>query len=257
MTQTVVVTGASRGLGAAIARLAAQLGANVVLNARSVGDLEQIAQNIRKTGGTALIAAGDVSQPEECQAVVKQAIERFGRIDALVNNAGILEPLEPIASSTLDAWQQNLAVNLLGPIALTQVALPHLRENNGRVVNVSSGAALDPIAGAAAYSVAKAALNQFTQALAGEERDITAIAFRPGVVDTEMQALIRRTGEEGMPPEVYESFVRYHREGELLPPEIPGRAGAILALYVPHAWSGEFLSWNADKVQALESEKAS
>lgn len=256
MTQTVVVTGASRGLGAAIARLAAQLGANVVLNARSVGDLEQVAQNIRKAGGTALIAAGDVSQPEECQAVVKQAIERFGRIDALVNNAGMLEPLEPLANITLDAWQQNLAVNLLGPIVLTQAALPHLRESNGRVINVSTGAALDPIVGAAAYSVAKAALNQFTRALAGEERDITAIAFRPGVVDTEMQALIRRTGEEGMPPEVYESFVRYHREGDLLPPETPGRAGAILALYVPRAWSGEFLSWNADKVQALVSEKA-
>src|SRR5512143_2110293 len=163
---TLIVTGASRGLGAAIAGLAAQWGARVVLNARSFDALEQEAQKIRLSGGQALAVAGDVSRQEDCQAIIDRTLNEFGRIDALVNNGGVIEPIAPIGEANLQAWERNLAINLLGPVMLTHMALPALRLNHGRVINISSGAAVNVIPGWAAYSTAKAALNYFTKLLA-------------------------------------------------------------------------------------------
>jgi NAD(P)-dependent dehydrogenase (short-subunit alcohol dehydrogenase family) len=247
----VIVTGASRGLGAATARLAAQLGAGVALVARSAGDLEQVAREIRDAGGQALPLEGDVTRMEDCERVVAGTVERFGGLDALVNNAGILEPIAPLAEMEAGAWEKNWAVNVLGPALMTRVALPHLRKRQGRILNVSSGAAVHAIPGWGAYCLAKAAINQFGRMLAAEEPEVTCLSFRPGVVDTAMQATIRREGARGMPGEVHERFVRYHQAGELLPPEAPGCGLAVLALYAPRAWSGEFLSWDEEQVQAL------
>jgi NAD(P)-dependent dehydrogenase (short-subunit alcohol dehydrogenase family) len=165
-------------------------------------------------------------------------------LDSLVNNAGIIEPIAPIAEADMGAWAYNLAVNLLAPAQLTQLALPHLRAANGRVINVSSGAAVSAIGGWAAYCGAKAALNQFNAVLAVEEPSVTAVALRPGVVDTEMQAVIRRDGGKGMDAGMHGRFLNYHDSGELLPPEKPGRAIAWLALYAPPELSGKFISWD-------------
>jgi NAD(P)-dependent dehydrogenase (short-subunit alcohol dehydrogenase family) len=248
---TVVVTGASRGLGAATARLVAQLGANVILMARSQDKLETVVHEIEDEGGLALAVPGNVSRAEDCQRVIQRATERFGGIDGLVNNAGILEPVGPIAEAEAKAWRENWAVNVLGPVLMCQAALPHLRARKGRVVNVSSGAAVNAIEGWGAYCLSKAALNHLTRMLAAEEPEVTAISLRPGVVDTEMQEAIRRQGAQGMPEGVYARFVRYHEEGELLPPEVPGSALAVLALYAPHEWSGAFMPWDHDQVQSL------
>ena len=248
---TILITGASRGLGAAAARAAAQLGANVVLTARSAADLEAVAEAVRRGGGQALAVPGDVGRPEDDEAVVARALERFGALDALVNNAGILGPVAPLAEAQADAWTENWAVNVLGPVLLTRAALPHLRERRGRVINVSSGAAVSPVPGWGAYCLSKAAVTHLTRMIAAEEPDVTAISFRPGVIDTDMQATIRREGARGMPPEEYERFVAYHRRGELLPPAVPGCALAVLAFYAPSEWSGSFLSWDEERVQAL------
>jgi NAD(P)-dependent dehydrogenase (short-subunit alcohol dehydrogenase family) len=134
---------------------------------------------------------------------------------------------------------------------LTQAALPHLRQQSGRVISVSSGAAIKVMPGWAAYCASKAALNHFARLLAEEEPTITSIAFRPGAVDTAMQATIRRDGAEGMPADLYAKFVRYHQEGELLPPEVPACALAVLALHARREWSGAFLPWNNEPVQSL------
>lgn len=248
----VIVTGASRGLGAEIAKEAAGMGAQVVLSARSKDKLEAVASQIRAEGGAALVKAGDVSDYAYCQELVKESVSYFGLLDSLVNNAAILEPIAPISEAEMNDWHYNLAVNLLGPVALIQAALPQLRESGGRIINVSSGVAISVVAGSAAYSAAKAALNHFTRILAVEEPGITALTVRPGVVDTEMQTLIRQEGHKGMPPKTYERFVGYHERGELLPPEEPGRAIAKLALYAPREWSGEFLSWDEQRVQRLK-----
>jgi len=256
MQPTIIITGASRGLGAATARIAAGLGANVVLNARAADDLARVAQAIRDAGGTALAIAGDVSRAADCEKLVATAVSEFGRVDAVVNNAGILEPLARLADADPDAWRQNWAVNVLGPLLVTQAALPYLRAVHGRVINVSSGAAVKAYAGWGAYCVAKGALNQFNQVLAMEEARLTAIAFRPGVVDTAMQSAIRETGADAMTDELHAQFMRLHAGGELLPPETPGRALAVLALYADSAWSGEFLQWDDERVQALVARHA-
>jgi NAD(P)-dependent dehydrogenase (short-subunit alcohol dehydrogenase family) len=248
---TILVTGASRGLGAATARMSAELAANVVLVARSEDDLQAVAADIRSGGHEALVVVADVSVPADCRRAVAEAVQHFGGLDAVVNNAGVLGPIAPIAEGDPQAWQENLQTNVLGPVMITQAALPHLRRHRGRVLTVSSGAAVYVIPGWAAYCVSKAAVNHFTRAIASEEPDVTAIAFRPGVVDTAMQATIRAKGQEGMPPEDYERFVRYYQEGELLPPEVPGCALAVLALYAPHEWSGEFVPWDEERVQSL------
>jgi NAD(P)-dependent dehydrogenase (short-subunit alcohol dehydrogenase family) len=250
-TPTVLITGASRGMGAATARTTAQLGASVVLMARSQADLVAIAQHINDSGGQAHAVSGDVSRLADCQRAVAEAVDKFGRLDALINNAGIIGPIAPLSEGNPEAWAESWAVNVLGPVTLTQAALPYLRQVEGRVINVSSGAAVSIIPGWAAYCVAKAALNHFTRALAEEEPSITAIALRPGVVNTDMQAAIRRDGAAGMPADVYARFVRYFEEEELLPPEVPACALAVLALFAPHEWSGLFLPWNHEDVQSL------
>lgn len=248
---TLLITGASRGLGAAAARIAASQGANVVLAARSGDDLAGVAHAIRAVGGHALAVESDVSQREDTLQLVEKALERFGRIDALINNAGIIEPIAPLAEAPPERWAHNLAVNVVGPFLLIQAALPALRAAQGRVINVSSGAAVGAIPGWSAYCASKAALNHLTAVLAVEEPTIVAIAVRPGVVDTEMQSKIRRDGATGMPAETHRRFVAQHEAGTLLPPEEPARALVALARHAPRAWSGEFLTWDDARVAAL------
>lgn len=248
---TVLVTGASRGLGAATARMVGRLGANVALMARSAGALEQVAGEIRGAGGQALVVAGDVSLPEDCWRAVDETLAEFGRLDGLVNNAGILEPIGTLAQADVEGYEENWAVNVLGPLMMTRESIPHLRQSNGRVLNVSSGAAVHAVEGWGAYCLAKGAVNQLTRMIAAEEPDITAISFRPGVVDTEMQATIRSQGDDGMPDEVHNRFVQYHRQGQLLPPRVPGCVLAVLVLHAPAEWSGAFLSWDEEEVRAL------
>lgn len=237
--QVVIITGASRGLGAAAARILLEMGAAVVLSARTEEALHQLAAEADPGGERTLVVAVDVSEEAGCAALVAQTVARFGRIDGLVNNAGVLQPAARLGDEEPAQWRQNIAVNLLGPYYLIHHVLPHLKASRGRVINVSSGAAVSPVPGWSAYSTAKAALNMLTKALAEEAPEVVALALRPGVVDTAMQATIREEGKAGMPAERYQRFVDYHERGELLPPEKPGRALAALALHAPPEWSGE------------------
>lgn len=249
----VLITGASRGLGAAIARILAEMGTAVVLNARSVDPLRELMAEIEANGGTALALPGDVGQLDTCRWLVAETIEAFGRLDTVVHNAAVIDPIAPIAVADPQAWQTAVSVNLLGPVWLTQAALPHLRRQQGRVISVSSGAAEYGIAGWGAYCTTKGALNQFNRVLAEEEERITAVAVRPGVVDTAMQDEIREKGATGMPTEAHSRFVEMHKQGNLLPPEKPGRAIALLALRAPREWNGRFLSWDDPDIATLNN----
>jgi NAD(P)-dependent dehydrogenase (short-subunit alcohol dehydrogenase family) len=250
----VIVTGASGGLGAAAARSSAKLGARVTLAARSLDRLREQARNIEQAGGKALVVGADVSRAQDCRAIIDQTLAHFGRIDALVNNAGTIEPMGPIAQARPDEWERNWAVNVLGPVMLVQMALPHLRESRGRVVNITSGASLNVVGGWGAYSAAKAALNHLTRILAGEESAVTAVAFHPGIMDTAMQAHIRETGKSRMAERNYQWLSSLHEEGRLVPPEESGAAVACLALHAPQEWSGELIQWDEPRVRELVQE---
>jgi NAD(P)-dependent dehydrogenase (short-subunit alcohol dehydrogenase family) len=141
----VIVTGASRGVGASVARWLGKVGASVTLMARSSDPLKRVAQDMKRLGGLALTIPGDVADKNVCRRTVEKTIDRFGAVDALVNNAGTVQPLASVASGDEEAWRYNIEVNLLGPFHMTKAAIPHLRKQKGRIINVSSGAANIPV----------------------------------------------------------------------------------------------------------------
>ncbi len=250
----VIVTGASRGLGDEIAQQLAKLGASVVLTARTSIDLLRAEKKIHDAGGMAISIPGDIGIYQNCEKIVADTIRVFGRIDTLVNNEGNIEPIASIADGHIEDWETNFAINVFGPVRLTQVSLPYLRIQHGRIINVTSGAAVTVTWGLGAYSSAKAAMTHFTKVLANEEPEITAIALRPGSVNTSMQEIIREKGKSRMPETIHQKFINIYTQGKLLAPELPGRAIANLALHAPHEWSGEFIQWDDEKVRMLDDE---
>ena len=151
----VIVTGASRGLGAAVAGWLAKAGVGVTLVARSEGDLNRVAEGLESPGGAPLVCGADVSSYDACSRVVGKTLARFGRIDSLVNNAGIVQPISAISDSDPAQWRYNLEVNLIGPFNLIRAAISQLRLRAGRVVNVSSGAANLALENLSAYCTGK------------------------------------------------------------------------------------------------------
>ena len=244
----VIVTGASRGLGAAVACWLGQAGAAVTLIARAEAKLNETGEAVRRLGGETLVCRADVSQYDACRKAVDQTLDRFGRIDALVNNAAIVQPISVIAQTDPADWRYNLEVNLIGPFNLTRAAVAALRRQSGRIVNVSSGAANLALESISAYCTGKAALNHFTRVLAVEEPGLTALTVRPGVVDTDMQTFIRDEGPRAMPSEQADYYRQLKDRGELEPAEIPARTLAWLALYAPREFSGRFLDYDDDRI---------
>lgn len=251
----VIVTGASRGLGAAVACWLGKAGAAVTLLARSAEKLNGVADDVRQLGGRPLVFNADVSDYDACRTAVENTLHHFGRIDSLVNNAGIVQPISTIALTDPATWQHNIDVNLIGPFNLIRAAVSALRKHKGRIVNVSSGAANLALETVSAYCTAKAALNHFTRVLAAEETSLTALTVRPGVVDTDMQAFIREQGSKAMPAEQAAYYRQLKDRGELEPPEVPARSIAWLALYAPLEFSGRFLDYDDPRINqaALEA----
>ena len=185
--QVALVTGASRGIGAVIARRLAQEGARVAVNYQSSEDAaRQVVQSITDGGGEAAVMAGDVSQEDSANTLVKQVLEQWGRIDILVNNAGITRD-RLLLRMTPEDWDRVLEVNLRGAFLCTKYVMPHLiRRRQGRVVNISSVVGLGGNPGQANYAASKAGLIGFTKAVAREvaSRNITVNALAPGFIDS-------------------------------------------------------------------------
>ena len=179
--KTVVVTGAGRGIGRAIALAASRAGARVVLAARSAEQLEDVAREVAAEGGTAFAVPADVTSRADVERLVARAVEETGRIDAVVSNAGVFvwKPFEKLAE---EEWDRVLATNLKAAYLLVQAALPELKKSRGRVLNVASihGTAGD--ANVAAHCAAKFGLVGLTKALALELRPhgIAVNALCPG-----------------------------------------------------------------------------
>ena len=184
-----LVTGASRGIGAAIASRLARAGAKVAVNYHYSRDAAaSVVDDITSEGGEALLLEGDVSQDDFAQSAVKQVLEHWQRIDILVNNAGINRD-RLLLRMTPDEWDQVLEVNLRGAFLCTKYVLPHLiRQHSGRVVNISSVVGISGNPGQANYAAAKAGLIGFTKAVAREvaSRKVTINALAPGFITTGM-----------------------------------------------------------------------
>ena len=221
-----IVTGGGRGIGRSTALLLAAEGANVAVLARSAPQVDAVAQEIQSRGRAALPLTVDVSQWDEVETAVARVLDTFGHVDILINNAGIIQPVAPAHRVDPQAWAYNVDVNLKGAFFMARAVLPHMVEQKrGVIVNVSSGAAHHVITSWSAYCAAKAGLYHFTRVLAAELEGtgIRVNSVRPGVVDTEMQRIIRESRPEDFGPANLERFRRLKEEGQLLPPEYPAR----------------------------------
>ena len=192
--KVIIVTGASRGIGAAASAALAKAGATVVMTARDGKLTEDVARSI---GGSASARACDVSDYAAVEALVAETKSRFGRLDALINNAGVIDPIASIADSDPKAWARNIDINLNGAYYAIRAVLPGMiAAGGGTIVNVSSGAAIRPLQGWSAYCSGKAGLHMLTRAIALETaaKGIRVFGFQPGTTDTDMQVLIRASG---------------------------------------------------------------
>lgn len=195
--KAVLVTGASRGIGAAAARALGAAGATVMLLARDGAQAESVAQEVAQAGGQAAALACDVSDYAALQDAVAQMRQRFGRIDALVNNAGVIDPIASVAEADPADFARSIQINLIGAYYAIRAVLPAMLEGGGgRIVNVSSGAAIRPLHGWSAYCAGKAGLAMLTRSIALEhhEQGILVFGFQPGTTDTDMQVTIRASG---------------------------------------------------------------
>jgi len=190
LTGTVaLVTGASRGLGRAFALALAEAGADLVLAARSVDDLQLTAEAAAKHGVRAEAFRADMREARDIEALVEGATRAFGRIDVLVNNAGIAGAEKPVLDLERREWEEALAVNLLGPALLARaVARGMVERRQGRIINVASIAGLAPVSRLGPYCVSKAALIQLTRVMALElaRHNVQVNALCPGYFRTPM-----------------------------------------------------------------------
>jgi NADP-dependent 3-hydroxy acid dehydrogenase YdfG len=198
-SKVILITGASSGIGEATARLLAKNGATVLLGARRTERLDRIVADIVAAGGVAEARALDVTRREDVQAFADHAIARFGRVDVIVNNAGVM-PLSPLASLKLDEWDRMIDVNIRGVLHGIAAVLPTMQKQGaGHVVNVASIGAHAVSPTAAVYCATKYAVWALSEGLRQEHQDIRVTTISPGVTESELADTISdQKGREEM-----------------------------------------------------------
>ena len=186
--KVIVITGASSGLGEAAARHLSHQGASVALGARRAGRIEALAAELTAVGGQALAVTTDVTHSEQVKRLVDTAVERYGRIDVLINNAGLM-PHSPLERLKLDDWNRMIDVNVKGVLYGIAAALPHMiRRKSGHIVNVASVAGHVVRPGSAVYSATKTAVRVISEGLRQEVKpyNIRTTIISPGAVSSEL-----------------------------------------------------------------------
>ncbi|MCF6305850.1 MAG: SDR family oxidoreductase [Rhodobacteraceae bacterium] len=240
--KTAIITGASRGIGAATAREFAAKGASVFLTARSRDQIEAIVNDIRATGGKADFLASDMSRYLGHDVVLRRCIDAFGRVDILVNNAGVIDPIKRITDSDPTDWAKTIQVNLNAVYYGMRAVLPLMVEQgSGTIINISSGAAHSPLEGWSHYCAAKAGAAMLTKMAHLENGDIVdVVGLSPGTVMTDMQVRIKASGinpVSEMDPSVH------------IPPEWPARAIAWLAGGAAHEFAGQEIALRDEEIR--------
>lgn len=204
--KVVVITGASSGLGEAAARLLSAQGASVVLGARRVERIQALAGELSAGGGKAMAIETDVTDRAQVQALVDAAVDGYGRIDVLINNAGLM-PQSLLERLKVDEWDRMIDVNLKGVLYGIAAALPHMqRQKGGQIINVSSVAGHKVGPGSAVYAATKHAVRALTEGLRQEVKphNIRTTVISPGAVDTELPHTITDPDVAGRVNQLYE-----------------------------------------------------
>ncbi len=191
--RVVAITGANRGIGAAAARVFAEAGAQVALLARDQASAARLATELP---GTAIALACDVADAGQVQAAIDAVVARFGRLDVLINNAGVIEPIARIDSIAPEDWARTMQINLNGVFHGMRAALPVMKaQRSGTIITISSGAAHRPLEGWAVYCASKAGAAMLTEAAHLEEgATLRIMGLSPGTVATDMQVRIKASG---------------------------------------------------------------
>ncbi|SRR3954454_14327833 len=190
--KVVVITGASSGLGEATGRHLARRGATVVLGARRTDRLRALVDEITRSGGQAFARATDVTDAAQVHALVDGAVEKYGRLDVIVNNAGVM-PHSPLERRKIDDWNRTIDVNIKGVLYGISAALPHLqRQKSGHIINVSSVAGHRVGPGSAVYAATKTAVRVISEGLRQEVKrwNLRTTIISPGAVATELPSSI-------------------------------------------------------------------
>ena len=219
--KVVAITGASSGIGEATARVLSERGAKVVLGARRVGHLEELAAELRDRGGQAVVCATDVTRLDDLERLVGTAVAEFGRLDVLVSNAGISK-IGPMADLDVDGWSAMIDVNLKGVLHGIAAALPVFRrQGNGHFVTTVSTAGLTIVPNMGVYAATKNAVRTLLEGLRQESTDgvVRTTAVSPGFVNTDLDSSIdnatvreeirRNMDAFGMPPEAVAEAIAF------------------------------------------------
>jgi len=248
--QVALVTGAGRGIGRAIALALGDAGAAVAVCARSGDDVTGVAGEIAGRRGHALAIRCDVTGRQEVASMVAAVQETLGPVDLLVNNAGQLGPVGPLAAADPDQWWQALEVNLRGPLYCTRAVLPGmLARGRGRIVNVSSGAGLAAIPMLSAYVVSKTALYRLSENLAAETRGhgVMVFAIDPGLVRTAISESALSCGE----PSIEQWFTDAFADQQDVPAESAATLVVHLASGAADVLSGRNIDMSRDVAQMV------
>lgn len=215
-----LVTGASRGLGRAIAAELARGGAHLVMMAREGGPLGEAVEEVgaaRVTARQVIVGeTGDVASAADVERIVGGAIARFGRLDVLVCNAGVYGPLGRVEDVPWDEWAEAIAINLYGVVLCCRAAVPQMRrQRSGKLIAVSGGGATSPLPGMSAYAASKAAVVRFVETLALEIRDdgIDVNAIAPGTLNTRLLDEAIEAGPARIGQQFYDRMVREKERG--------------------------------------------
>lgn len=244
--RTAFITGASRGIGEAAVRQLSKYGANVVLAARSMDDITSIADEI---GDQALAIKCDVSDYQQVELAIQQAVKHFGGLDIVVNNAGLIEPISLLEHSDPNAWSHVVDVNLKGVYNCLHASLPALKASSNEnrqsvVINISSGAASSNLPGWSHYSATKAAVLSLTRTInrEWEEHGISVIGLSPGTVATDMQHAIKASQI---------NVVSQMDWSEHIPPEWPAEAICWLTTDAAREFDGTDFSIKTEQGRKL------
>lgn len=239
--KTALITGASKGIGAATARAFADAGANVALLARTEDSIAELAGEI---GASAIAIPCDVSRFWELQAAVDATIKTFGALDVFIGNAGVIEPIGMLDTTDPEAWSKTIDINLKGVYHGMRAVMPYMIERGeGTIITISSGAAHGPIDGWSAYNSSKAGAYMLTRVADFESRDkgLRIMGLSPGTVATDMQREIKKSG--------------INRIAELdwsdhIPPEWPAQALLWMCTSEADEYLGDDVSLREDDIRA-------
>ncbi len=238
--KTVLITGASRGIGEAAAYVFAEAGANVALVARSTDEIAEIAGKI---GEKALAIPCDVSRYSDVAMAVSATAQTFGGLDVLINNAGIVDPIGHLQDTDPEAWARTIDINLKGVMHGLHAAMPGMiAQGHGTIINISSGAAHGPVEGWTAYCSSKAGVYMLTRAADKESRDkgLRIMGLSPGTVATQMQREIKASGINPVSQLDWSDHI---------PPEWPAKALLWMCTPEADAFLGDDVSLRDDDIR--------